>query len=156
MKTKLLLLASLICLFGFNTACNDSNINTKNENNLQEGENSLVGTWICVPELHPYITITLSIDSENIVYVNTNPKELYYIYDTNVSMPYTYFFCDNVKFKIKENNMYLYNDATDSFLTSHTFEITKISNDTMELKFVEGYTLDNVTNKVFEYIFRKK
>jgi hypothetical protein len=43
MKTKILLLASLICLFGFNTACNDSNINTKNENNLQS-ENPLAGT----------------------------------------------------------------------------------------------------------------
>ena len=42
MKTKILLLASLICLFGF-TSCNDSNINTKNENNLQS-ENPLAGT----------------------------------------------------------------------------------------------------------------
>ena len=47
MQTKILLLASLICLFGF-TSCNDSNINTKNENNLQEGENlvnTLKGKW---------------------------------------------------------------------------------------------------------------
>ena len=75
MKTKFLLIASLICLFGFNTACNDScndsNINTKDENNLLQDENSQKAKVYFYTNLHtvvncPNVVVKLYVDDKYI------------------------------------------------------------------------------------------
>ena len=150
MKKKILIIASLICLFGFNTACNDNNINTKDENNLLQEETSLVEIWKCTPELHPNFTITLAVDSENNVYVTTNPKD-----GNDVNMiiaPWMYMFADNTNFIIVENKMHHYYDK-DNYDELSGFEIIKLSKNTMQLKYFGAIlAYDKI---VTEYLFTK-
>ena len=122
MQTKILLLASLICLFGF-TSCNDSNINTKNENNLQEWENSIVGTWV---EFGTTKGILLAeyVFTETIMSgyrLNLPPRT-----DTAFTFYNTY--------KIISEDKILFNDVPDDYATFLLYE------DTLLVLFFPNYT----------------
>jgi len=122
---KKFLAVLILLLFSvlFNTACNDSNINTKNGNNLQEWENPLVGTWV---EFGTTKGILLAeyVFTETIMSgyrLNLPPRT-----DTAFTFYNTY--------KIISEDKILFNDVPDDYATFRLYE------DTLLVLFFPNYT----------------
>ena len=131
MKTKIFLLWAIVAFAFTVTSCKDDTV--KPEPPLQDGNHSIVETWIFTCEINP-ISIILDIDLENRVYVSTNPKIYSFLVDKEYpNYYYHYHFDDGEQFIIEGNKMYFYSIG-DYFHKKWGFDIIKLSNDTMKLR----------------------
>ena len=144
MKTKILIIIALLCLIGF-SSCDDG----EHTDDPPKPTTNYLETWSFACDINP-VTIILSIDSNNMVYVTTNPNNLLFKVDADVENYYYGYFLDSGdRFIISDDVMYTYP------LNLKYFDIVKLSNDTMKLTLSDdiAYTCDFVP--ITEYTFIK-
>ena len=115
----------------------------------------VIETWFFNCEINP-VTITLYIDSNNMVYVKTEPEKIFNVflvpgYDHHY---YGYFFGNYERYSICENGLYHhFSEADPNWLF---FRIKKESENIMKITLSEnvGYTCDFVPIK--NYLFIKQ